>query len=192
MKRRRNQQTDYVQRLALLKSDRPRLVIRRHLSNIHIQIIKFDDGDKTVVEVVSKSLRKYGWKGHGGNLPAAYLVGYLAGATALKKNVKEANVDVGLHMSANASALFAAAAGAKDSGLLVPLGKEAIPKMDRVSGKHVAEYAKKLKGTDKYNKQFSSYIKAGLQPEDLPRHFEEVKEKISAEFGLKKVKALVE
>ncbi|MFA4819736.1 MAG: 50S ribosomal protein L18 [Candidatus Aenigmatarchaeota archaeon] len=185
--RRRKKKTDYVQRLALLKSDKPRLAIRKTLNNFHLQVIILETtGDRTEVEVFSKALKKYGWKGHGGNLPAAYLTGYLAGLMALKKNIKEANVDIGLQMSVKASGLYAAAAGARDAGLIIPLGKEAIPKMDRISGKHIAEYAQKLKSDgEKYKKQFSGYIKAGLQPEDLPKHFQEVKDKINAEFGAK-------
>src|SRR3989338_7218641 len=125
--RRRRQKTDYVQRLALLKSDKPRLVIRKGLNNFHIQLIVLGtEGDKTEVDVFSKALRKYGWKCHGGNLSSAYLTGYLAGLMALKKNIKEANVDIGLQMSVKASSLYAAAAGARDSGLSMPIGKEAV------------------------------------------------------------------
>ncbi|MEK6887552.1 MAG: 50S ribosomal protein L18 [Candidatus Aenigmatarchaeota archaeon] len=185
--RRRRQKTDYVQRLALLKSDKPRLVIRKGTNNFHIQLISLGAaGDITEVDVFSKALRKYGWKGHGGNLSSAYLTGYLVGLIALKKNIKEANVDIGLQMSVNGSSLYAAAVGARDAGLLVPVGKEAVPKMDRISGKHIADYAQKLKtDNEKYKKQFSAYIKSGMQPEDLPKHFEEVKNKIGAEFGAK-------
>ena len=187
LKRRRTQKTDYIQRLALLKSGKPRLVIRRALNNIHVQVIIWDGEDKTQVEVSSKFLRKYGWKGHNGNLPAAYLTGYLAGLNAVKKSIKEANVDIGLHMSVRASSLYAAAAGARDAGLIMTVGKEAIPKMDRIKGSHVAQYAQKLSGSEKYKKQFSAYLSAGLKPEELPKHFDEVKEKIADEFGVKKV-----
>ena len=136
--------------------------------------------------IFSKALRKYGWKGHGGNLSSAYLTGYLAGLMALKKNVREANVDIGLQMSVSGSSLYAAAVGARDAGLSVPIGKEAVPKIDRISGKHIADYALKLKAdNEKYKKQFSAYIKSGMQPENLPKHFEEVKSKIGAEFGAK-------
>ncbi|MBS3051599.1 MAG: 50S ribosomal protein L18, partial [Candidatus Aenigmarchaeota archaeon] len=122
--------------------------------------------------------------GHCGNVSAAYLTGYLAGLSALKQGIKEANVDIGLQMSVKGSALFAVAAGARDAGLSVPIGKEIVPSTDRIKGRHVADYAQKIKGTDKYQKQFSSYIKNQLAPEDLPKHFDEIKEKISNEFGV--------
>nr|AJS11947.1 large subunit ribosomal protein L18 [uncultured archaeon] len=189
LKRRRTMKTDYVQRLALLKSGKPRLVIKRSLNNIHVQVISFENNaDKTNVDVFSKALRKHGWKGHCGNISAAYLTGYLAGLMAVKRGIKEANVDIGLQ-SSRSSALFAVAAGARDAGVRIAIGKEILPGMDRIKGKHVADYAAKLKGTDKYQKQFSAYLKAGLAPEDLPKHFEETKEKLSAEFNVKIAKA---
>ena len=173
-----DKKTNYVRRLALLKSEKPRLVIRRALDNVHVQIIVAEDSDKTLIDVSSSALRKYGWKGHGGSLPAAYLTGYLAGMMALRQKLKEANVDIGLQVS-KASSLYAAAAGAKDAGLAVPIGKESIPGKDRLSGKHIADYALKLKGTDKYQKQFSATLKAGMAPEEMPKHFEETKAKIA-------------
>lgn len=187
-KRRREQKTDYAQRFSLLKSGKPRLVVRRALNNIHIQIIVSDDGkDKTVTEVISKSLKKYGWKGHCGNLPAAYLTGYIAGLSAAKHNIKEAIVDIGLKMSVKASSLYAAVYGAKDAGLSVSIGKEVLPSKERVSGEHISNYAQKLKSEpEKYKKQFSAYLRNGLQPEDLQQHFKDIKEKIDVEFNVTK------
>lgn len=178
--------TDYVQRLALLKPGMPRLVIRRSLNNMHVQIIVFEASDKTVVDVFSKSLRERGWKGHGGNLPAAYLTGYLAGLMALKQGIKQANVDIGLQISSKASCLYAAAAGVKDAGIAVSIGKEVLPSMDRIKGKHISDYAGKIKGTDAYKKRFSSYLRNNLAPEDLTKHFDEVKERIAGEFNVQK------
>ncbi|HLC77010.1 MAG TPA: 50S ribosomal protein L18 [archaeon] len=178
-KRRMNQKTDYVQRLGLLKSGKPRLVIRRSLNNVHIQLITTDDGDKTIVETFSRNLRKYGWKGHCGNISAAYLTGYLAGLNAKKHNIKDAVADIGLHTSVRGSRIYAAILGAKDAGIVISIGKEALPKMERINGKHIADYAAKLKpNQEKYKKQFSEYIKKGLNPEELPKHFEEVKKNI--------------
>ncbi len=181
MKRRRIQRTDYVQRLGLLKSGKPRLVLRRYLNNVRAQVIISEEpGDKTVVEVVSKNLRKYGWMGHGGNLPSAYLTGYLAGAKAMEKGIKEAVVDIGLHKSIRASGLYAAAMGARDAGMKINIGENALPSADRVSGNHTALYAEKIKNTEQYKRQFSGYLKNNFKPEDLPKHFEETKKKIKA------------
>lgn len=182
-KRRLQEKTDYEQRLALLKSDKARVVIRRSLNNIRVQIIKSEAGqDKTVVEGISKNLKKFGWKVHGGNMSSAYLTGYMVGTQAMKHGVSEAIVDLGLQKSARGSSLFAAALGVKDAGIHVNIGKEAIPNKDRITGKHVAAFAEKLKkeSHEKYNKQFASYIKEGIHPEELPKYFEEVKNHIHA------------
>jgi len=185
LKRRKNKKTDYKQRLALLKSNKHRLVVRRTLNNIHVQIVKFEpDGDKTVIEVSSKNLIKYGWKAHGGNIPSAYLCGLLAGLQAIKKDVDGAVLDIGLQTSIKGSSIYAVAVGAKDAGFAIDLGKEIAPDMNRISGAHISNYAKTLKSdTSRYNRQFSLYLKNGIDPEKLPEHFEEVKRKMLEEFG---------
>src|SRR3989344_2378594 len=181
-KRRQNQKTDYQQRFALLKSGKPRIVVRRSLESVRVQfIISEESGDKTVVETTSRNLAKYGWKGHGGNTSSAYLAGYLAGLRAVKHGVKEAVVDIGLQKSVKFSSLYAAALGARDAGVHVNVGKEVAPTVDRIHGKHVAAYAQKLKADpEKYRRQFSRYLKDGVVPEEIPKHFEEVKAKIAS------------
>ncbi len=185
MKRRKCQKTDYGQRLKLLKSRKIRLVVRRRHNNIHIQFVKYEfNGDKTLVEEISKNIRKHGWKGHTSNLPAAYLAGMLAGKKALQKGVKECILDTGLH-AVNSSTLYATAKGVADSGVHVPLGIE-IDK-NRLNGGHIAQYAKVLKkDSEKYKRQFSACIRAGLDPENMPQHFEEVKSSISKGFPEKR------
>jgi len=42
----------------------------------------------------------------------------------------------------------------------------------------------KEKDPEKYNRQFSRYLKNGLEPEKIVEHFEEVKNKILKEYGL--------
>ena len=41
----------------------------------------------------------------------------------------------------------------------------------------IADYAESL-DDDELNKKFSQYLARGLQPTDLPQHFEEIKNKI--------------
>ena len=46
-------------------------------------------------------------------------------------------------------------------------------------GKIISDYASKLsENKEAYEKQFSSYLKNKIKPEDLPKHIEEVKSKI--------------
>ena len=183
-RRRREKKTDYVQRLALLKSRKTRLVVRRALTNIHIQFIEYhDNGDKTAVEEISKNLKKYGWNGNSANMPAAYLTGLAAGLKAKKAGIEEAVADMGLQTSVRGSSCYAAVKGVIDAGVRVSLGSEAFPDDSRISGVHIAEYAKKIKSeNEKYKKQFSGYIKKGIDPENLPKHFDDVRNKILSEL----------
>ena len=175
-RRRRENLTDYSKRLALLKSGTPRLVVRKSNKGIVVQVIVFDGSDRTEVSANSNELVKEGWMSHA-NLPTAYLTGFLCAKKALKKGVKEAVLDIGLLIPIKASVPFAALKGAVDAGLEVVHGEE-IFNEERFSGKHIAEYAKKIKGSDDYNKQFSEYIKKGINPESIVELFESVKSKL--------------
>ena len=183
-RRRREKKTDYRQRLALLKSRKVRLVVRRNLNNIHVQLVNYEkNGDKTLAEEISKSLVKYGWKGHKGNIAAAYLTGLIIGFKAAKNGIKEATLDAGLQISTKGSSIYAVVAGARDAGLDVPVNEEMLPSKERTEGAHTANLAKILKPKqDSYKRQFSAYLKNGLDPEKLPDHFREVKDKIMKDF----------
>jgi large subunit ribosomal protein L18 len=181
-RRRREQRTDYRQRLRLLKSGKPRLVIRASVNSMTCQIISHDSkGDRTLASASSLELRKHGWKGHTGNLPAAYLTGFLCGQKAKKHKVKEAILDMGLHISVKGSRIYAALKGAIDSGLEIPHSAEALPPEDRIKGIHISNYAEFLKKErpQEYEKRFSDYLKGSLRPEELARHFEEIKAKLA-------------
>jgi large subunit ribosomal protein L18 len=192
-RRKRDGRTDYQLRLGLLKSGKPRLVVRKSGKNITCQIVVYEnEGDKVVVSSDSKELVKLGWKFHGGNLPSAYLTGMLCAKRAAEKGVGEAIFDLGLYMSTPGNRLYSALKGAVEGGLNVPHSKEILPKDDRVSGVHIQMYAAKLKKEDhaKYSKLFSAYLKEHLDPENIAKAFEEMKAKISS-MGptAKKVKA---
>lgn len=176
--RRKEQRTDYRKRLRLLIGRKNRVVIRKSLNGFNIQIIKYkESSDETVTEVSTKHLKQHGWKGHGGNLPSAYLTGFLFGKIAIKKGFDEGIIDLGLQ-SKKSQALFAVALGIKDAGFKLPTNAEISE--DRLKGGHIAKYAEHLKKTDadKYKKQFSAYLKNDFNPEKLPEHFDEIKKKI--------------
>ncbi|MCD6381550.1 MAG: 50S ribosomal protein L18 [Candidatus Aenigmarchaeota archaeon] len=191
LKRRIEKKTDYYQRLRLLKSGKVRLVVRRSLRSMLIQLVEYKpESDKILMTVTAKHLRKFGWKG-GNNIASAYLTGLLAGFEALKKGIGEAILDIGLHRITPQSKIFAVVKGCNDAGLYVPIGEDVIPSDERVSGKHIEEYAKKLKDDkERYERQFSQYLKNGLKPEEISSHFEEVKNKIIDTYKdvVKKVK----
>ena len=161
-RRRREGVTDYRARLRLLKSGKPRLVIRRSLKNISAQVIAYSGaGDKVIVSAHSKELEKFGWKANRGNIPAAYFVGLLAGKKAISKNVKEAVLDIGPAVSTKGSRIYAALKGAVDAGLDVPHNKEALPDEKRIKGEHI-----------------SLYLKNNINPAETEKIFESVKAKI--------------
>ncbi|HLC50982.1 MAG TPA: 50S ribosomal protein L18 [archaeon] len=173
-RRRREERTDFGQRLAQLKSGEARVVIRRSLYGVNVQFIKYKkEGDQVVCVAGSSDLKKLGWKAPIGNLPAAYLIGMIAGAKAKKAGVSSAIADMGLYRSTKGSRLYATLKGVIDAGVNVPHSKEIFPSDERIKGKHIADYAS---AADKA--MFSKYSAAGVKPQDIAKHFEEVKMKI--------------
>lgn len=165
-RRKREGKTDYRKRLKLLLSNRPRLVIRRSLDNVIAQIVQYDEkGDKVVAASSTMELRKLGWKLSTGNIPAAYLAGLSLGAKAKKKGVKTAILDLGMQTSTKGSRVYACLKGVIDSGIEIPHNKDVLPSDDRVSGKHIADYAKS-------SKQFKT------NPSDITNAVSEFKKKL--------------
>ncbi len=183
LKRKRLGKTNYRKRLKTLVSHKPRLVIRKSLRNIQLQLIGYDKkGDKVIVSSHSNALKKFGWPLNNDNLPAAYLTGLLIGKNALQKHIKEAVLDIGLYTSIKGSRLYAALKGVVDTGFKVNHSPDILPSQDRINGSHIAKYAQLLKkNPTQYQKQFSQYVKNKVNPEELPKIFDEVKNKILKE-----------
>jgi len=185
-RRRREGKTNYRLRRRLIVSRRPRIVIRRSLNNIAAQLVKAEIiGDKVIATAHSKELaRDYGWGAGCGNLPAAYLTGLLCGYRARDKGVKEAVSDVGLYSTSKGSRVFAALKGFIDAGIEVAHDDKVLPDEARVEGQHITNHAARMAASDKdvYSRVFSRYLKAGLPPEEIHKHFSEVKDKIVSSF----------
>ncbi len=140
LRRRQEGKTDYRQRLKLLKSGKPRAVVRLSNRRIQIQFVRFHpDGDVVVTTVTSDHLRDYGWEGYGKNLPSSYLVGFFAGKKALDKGLNEAVLDIGLNEPQKGGRLFSALKGLIDSGVHIPHDPEVLPPEDRIKGEHIGE-----------------------------------------------------
>ncbi len=140
-RRRREGKTDYRKRLALVKSGKPRLVVRIKNRQVIAQLIEYDPkGDKVLASATSHELKKFGWDGHPGNAPSAYLTGLLLGTRALKAGYKEAILDIGLHTPVHGSNVFAALKGALDAGMDIPHSEDALPPEERINGSLIAEY----------------------------------------------------
>lgn len=177
-RRRREGKTNYYRRYRYILSRAIRLVVRKTNKYIIVQVIKATPiGDVVIASAHSRELVKlFGWTAGTKNTPAAYLTGFLAGIRARYMGVEEAVLDIGLHTPTKGAKIFAVAKGAIDSGLKIPIDEEMIPSIDRIKGETIAEYAKRLKNEDpeKYQRQFSSIIKSGFEPEKLPELFERV------------------
>jgi len=172
LKRKKQGRTDYNNRLHSLMSKHPRLVVRKSNKNMQVQLIKYGEkGDIIIKTFHTKHLNKYGWDINCGNIPAAYLVGYLAG---LSLKGEEAILDIGLQAPIRGSRIFAVVKGAHDGGLKIKFSEEILPKAERLSGKHIAEFSKLV------NKQklFSGYLKNKKDPEKIQEYFEKVKTKM--------------
>ncbi|MBI5398006.1 50S ribosomal protein L18, partial [Candidatus Woesearchaeota archaeon] len=164
-RRKRTGRTDYKKRLAILKSEQPRLVIRKSLKHITAQLVEYHpDGDRIIASAHSRDLAKMGWKGYTANTSAAYLVGLLIGKRASQKKIKNAVLDIGL--ATKGSKIFAAVKGAVDGGLDIPHNHAILPKDERIRGGHVVNYAAALKkDAAAYQRRFSRYTAAKANPE---------------------------
>ncbi len=179
VRRKRESKTNYRKRIALLKSDKPRLVIRKSLSNINLQIVEYSSkGDKIMVSANSRELAKLGYKMSRGNMPASYLTGLILGQKAKNKKITEAILDAGLNVDVKKSRIYAALKGVIDAGIKVPCSEKVFPPKERIDGEHISNYADKLKkeNNEAYQKQFSLMIKNNI--EDAKKHISDTKEKI--------------
>lgn len=135
-RRRKENKTDYNARLGMLKSGRPRIVIRKTNKYIILQLVVSDIGrDKVVISANSHELLEKGWpkekKGSLKSISAAYLTGLLF---AKKCNGKAADaiVDTGLYRNVRQSRIYAALKGLIDGGMKVPHSKEVFPSEERI------------------------------------------------------------
>ncbi len=155
-KRRKEGKTDYKRRMKLLNSGKSRLVVRRSNNYIQVQIVNFDEkGDKTLFSSNSKSLKKLGWNFSCDNISAAYLTGIKIGKEALKNNIKEVILDLGLYSSTKGNRIYSVVKGVIDAGLKIPVNENILPSNERIAGNHIASFNSKFK--------------------NLPNKFEEVK-----------------
>ncbi|MFH1785051.1 MAG: 50S ribosomal protein L18 [Candidatus Micrarchaeota archaeon] len=127
-RRRRNGKTNFAKRLALVRGEKTRMVVRRSNKGVVVQFIDFDPkGDKTLLTVNGSHLSKaYNWPSKR-NVWTAYLTGLMAGKLAQKKGVKEFILDMGMYTASKGSIIFAAQKGAFDSGMKVDYDKAKMP-----------------------------------------------------------------
>ncbi len=184
-RRRIDGKTNYHRRLKLLKSRKLRIVIRASNNHMRVQVIESKKGgDKVLLSAFSKELtKKFGWNANTGNIPAAYLTGYLAGLRAKKLDIQEAILDLGIISHKNR--VLAAFKGILDSsGIDISYSEEFFPEglEERIKGTHIENYAKLLKQEDpeKYDRFFSGYLnKNKIDPLNISKIISSTLEKIN-------------
>ncbi len=138
-RRRREGKTDYRRRQRLLRSAEPRAVVRKTLNQTLVQIVEADAaGDRVLASARSLDLKEHGWTDGTGNVPAAYLTGYLAGKRAKAKGITGAVLDIGVQEPTRGGRLFAALQGLVDAGVKVPHSKDILPAKARIRGEHIS------------------------------------------------------
>ncbi|MBI5804206.1 50S ribosomal protein L18 [Candidatus Pacearchaeota archaeon] len=149
-RRRKEMKTDYKARFALLKSEKPRLVVRKTAHQIIAQVVESSIAqDKVIVSVNSKELLKKGWpkekEGSLKSIQASYLAGFLLGKKVQGK-INSAILDIGLHENIHGSRIYAVLKGAIDAGLNVAHKKDALPTDERMSSNKILyDIMKKVK-----------------------------------------------
>ncbi|MFQ6134630.1 MAG: 50S ribosomal protein L18 [Nitrososphaerales archaeon] len=188
LRRRREGKTDYRKRRNILRSRATFISPRITCKNTSVQFsTATPKGDRILASAHSRELYKLGWKGSGNSLPAAYLTGLTAGLKALKAGVKEAVLYTGLRRYIHGSRVSAVLKGVLDAGISVAADAETLPADERIRGEHISEYAKSLLEEDKklYKRRFSKLVEGGLRPEEYPKHFDEVRQKVLKSYGVK-------
>ena len=181
LRRRREGVTDYRSRRGAITSHHVLLVVRISNRNVSSQfVVPKVNGDTVVASAHSRELLKLGWHGSLKSTPACYLLGMLAGRKALANGIKEAVLYNGLAPFIKGGRVGALVKGVVEAGVEVPMGEEAFPSEERLTGKTIADYASKLSGEfkDAYErgeKGFGRLIKEGFRPEEYPAQFEKVK-----------------
>jgi large subunit ribosomal protein L18 len=139
-RRKREGRTNYNKRLQMLVSRKLRIVVRKSLRAIQIQVVDYDaNGDKILIGTHSRELKALGMKKENSNIPTAYLTGLLCGKKAVAAGLTEGIIDLGLQRAHSGGKLFAVIQGLLDAGFKVPYQASALPGEDRLGGKHTAD-----------------------------------------------------
>ena len=150
--RRLKAKTDYKSRLSLLKSGKPRLVVRKTNRYVIVQLVESNIAqDRVLLTVTSKSLISKGWpsekSGSLKSMAACYLTGLAFGKLALSKiKNNEIVLDIGMQRNIQKSRIYAVLGGVVDAGLKIPHNQEALPSLESIQkNKNITGIFDKLK-----------------------------------------------
>ena len=117
---------------------------------------------------------------------------YVAEMDAEKKPFR-VYLDVGIRVTTTGARIFGAMKGATDGGLDIPHNEKRFPGYNRdnkkyepdelrarIMGEHVQDYQNKIREDDQeqFEKMWSTYVKVGQNPDELPELYASVHEKI--------------
>jgi large subunit ribosomal protein L18 len=145
--RRKEGKTDYKLRLNLLKSNKPRIVIRRTNKYFILQTVESVEAkDKVTKTLTSKELIKNGWdaKAAGSlkSVPAGYLTGKLFAKDLDKKT--EYIIDLGMTRTIDGNRAFAVLKGLVDGGANINVNEKVFPSEERINGEHLKDDVKTM------------------------------------------------
>lgn len=149
-RRRMEKKTDYKSRLALLKSGRPRLVVRKTNRYIVAQIVTTDIAqDSILIGMSTKDLIKAGWpkekSGSLKSLAACYALGSILANKAKDLDLGSKLVlDFGMHRNIHKSRIYALLKGALDAGLEIDHNPEVLPSEEELNKSGLLETAQKI------------------------------------------------
>ncbi len=142
-RRRKERKTDYLKRLKLLKSEKPRVVFRKTNRYVIAQYILSEEAkDKIIFGRNSKELMKFGWpkefEGSLKSIPASYLLGFLIGKKIIKDKLEMPIIDFGMIRPLHKSKIYAFQKGLIDYGVKIKSSKKEIfPEEERIIGKNL-------------------------------------------------------
>lgn len=141
-RRRRENKTDYLKRIKLLKSNIPRIVFRKTNKYLIAQYVESKDAqDKIKIGLNSRDLFKYGWpekfKGSLKSIPASYLIGFLMAKKISKDKLKKPIIDFGMIRALHKTKIYGFVKGLIDGGIDISDKKDIFPEEDRIKGKNL-------------------------------------------------------
>lgn len=139
-RRRRENKTDYLTRIKLLKSNTPRIVFRRTNKYLIAQYVESANAqDKIKIGLNTKDLSKHGWpeefKGSLKSIPAAYLLGFLMAKRIGKEKLEKPIIDFGMARTLHKTKIYGFLKGLTDGGIHISDKEDIFPEEDRVKGK---------------------------------------------------------
>lgn len=148
LKRRRKEcKTDYKARRILLKSEVPRIVVRRTNKYFIVHAVESHEAqDKVIATVTSKELLKNGWETKLGGSLKSIPAGYLTGILMAKKLKGKGNyiMDLGMTRTLKGSRVFSVVKGLVDGGLKISVNEKVFPSKERLNGEHLKDDVKKI------------------------------------------------